>query len=83
MTGYLSDHEISWAFSLPDKRLAALPLVSTQNEPQDAPQQYECGCITVTRITDRDFRRGELPFEMRLASACGTEARELTRAVQR
>lgn len=57
----------------PDERLAALPLVSIHDEPQLAPQQYECGCVTVTRITDRDHRRGEKPFEMRLALACGTD----------
>lgn len=82
MTSHLSEHEINWAFSLPDERLTALPLVSTHDEPQIAPQEYECGCVTVTRITDRDHRLGERPFEMRLAIACGTEACELAGTVQ-
>lgn len=68
----LSEHEIDWFFSLPDERLAELPLVSTHCEPQIAPQEYECGCVTIVRITDRSPRKGERPFEMRLASTCGT-----------
>lgn len=68
----LTDHEIRRSYALPDERLAALPLVSTHDEPQTAPQEYECGCVTITRITDRDARRGERPFEMRLAVACET-----------
>lgn len=68
----LSEHEIDWFFSLPDERLAELPLISVHREPQIAPQEYECGCVTVLRITDRDTRNGERPFEMRLASTCGT-----------
>lgn len=81
----LTDHEIDYSHSLPDERLAALPderlaalpLVSVHDEPQIDPQEYECGCVTVTRITDRDYRRGERPFEMRLARRCGTDACEL------
>lgn len=73
----LTDHEIRRSFDLPDERLAALPLVSEHAGPQDAPQEYECGCVTVTRITDRDSSRGERPFEMRLARACGSASCEL------
>jgi hypothetical protein len=57
---------------LSDEELAELPLVSVHNEPQLSPQEYDCGCVTVTRITDRDFLRGEQPFEMRLAHQCGS-----------
>ena len=77
VTAHLTDHEINWCYTLPDDRIAALPLVSTHDEPQVAPQEYECGCVTITRITDCDYRRGERPFEMRLAKACGTGACEL------
>lgn len=60
--------EVKYYYRLSDAELAALPEVSRHNEPQAAPQQYECGCITITRVTDR--RAGERPFEMRLAIAC-------------
>ncbi len=60
------------SYLLDDEVLAELPLISTHEEPQLGPQEYECGCVAVTRITDRDTRRGEKPFEMRLAIACGT-----------
>ena len=59
-----------------DDALADLPLVSTHEQPQDSPQEYECGCVAITRVTDRDTRRGEKPFEMRLAIPCGTDACE-------
>lgn len=70
--GLLTDHEIRWSFDLPDELLAALPLVSMHNEPQVAPQEYDCGCVTITRITDREYRHNEKPFEMRLARSCRT-----------
>ena len=70
MIHHLSDHEIRWHYTLPDERLAALPLVSEHNSPQDSAQEYECGCVAVTRITDRDYRLGQRPFEMRLAVDC-------------
>lgn len=76
MRHHLTDPEIRRAFALPDERLVSLPLVSIHGEPQDSPQEYDCGCVTVTRITDRDYRRGERPFEMRLAVACETAACE-------
>ncbi len=69
---WLTDHETRWSFTLPDERLARLPLVSTHDHPQIGPQEYACGCVTVVRVTDRDVRRGERPFEMRLARSCGT-----------
>jgi hypothetical protein len=53
-----------------DDILEAMPEVSRHNEPQTGPQEYECGCVTITRITDRDYRRNEEPFEMRLALPC-------------
>jgi hypothetical protein len=58
-------------WTLSDEDLAALPEVSRHDEPQVSPQEYDCGCITVTRVTDRDARRGERPFEMRLIAPCG------------
>lgn len=61
------------AYLLDDDVLTELPLISTHTAPQDSPQEYECGCIAVTRITDRDTRNGERPFEMRLAITCGTK----------
>lgn len=62
---------------LPDDVLAALPEVSRHDEPQDSPQEYECGCVAITRITDRDYRRHEKPFEMRLAIPCNSPSCEL------
>jgi len=60
----VNSHEI------PDDILAAMPEISRHNEPQDSPQEYPCGCVAVTHITDRDYRRHEEPFEMRLALPC-------------
>jgi hypothetical protein len=79
----LTDHEIRWFWSLPDDLLSALPLVSEHGDPQDSPQEYECGCVSVTRITDRDARCGERPFEMRLARSCGTDACDLAKESER
>ncbi len=53
-----------------EQNLDAYPVISTHNEPQVSPQEWDCGCVSVTYVTDRDFLRGEQPFEMRLASAC-------------
>ncbi len=55
---------------IPDDILEAMPEVSRHNAPQDSPQEYECGCVAITRITDRDYRYDEKPFEMRLAMPC-------------
>lgn len=73
----LTRHEVRWHWHLPDETIAALPLVSKHNSPQISPQEYECGCVTITCITDRDIRRGEEPFEMRLAIPCQSDACEL------
>lgn len=48
------------------------PVISAHVEPQPSPQEYGCGCVAVTYVTDRDYLRGEKPFEMRLADDCGT-----------
>jgi hypothetical protein len=77
----LTDHEVNWFFSLPDEVLRELPEISRHNEPQIAPQEYECGCVAITRITDRDTRRHERPFEMRLAQPCGKTICELRMAL--
>jgi hypothetical protein len=67
---------------VPDDILEAMPEVSRDNDPQVSPQEYECGCVAVTRITDRDGRtwRGcdEKPFEMRLAIPCEGTTCELS-----
>ena len=59
---------------VPDNILGAMPEVSRHNEPQVSPQEYECGCVAMTRVTDRDCRTwlgyDEKPFEMRLALPC-------------
>lgn len=55
---------------VPDNILEAMPEVSRHNSPQESPQEYECGCVAITRITDRDYRYKEEPFEMRLAIPC-------------
>ncbi len=64
---------------LADELLAQLPEISRHNEPQISPQEYACGCVAITHITDRDLRRNEQPFEMRLAIICETEACEVKR----
>jgi hypothetical protein len=59
---------------VPDNILEALPEVSRHNEPQIGPQEYECGCVAITRVTDRNgcswLGSLEAPFEMRLALPC-------------
>ncbi|MSX02941.1 MAG: hypothetical protein F2813_07250 [Actinobacteria bacterium] len=66
---------------VPDDILQSMPEVSRYNEPQVSPQEYECGCVAITRITDRDCRtwlgHDEKPFEMRLAMPCEGAACEL------
>lgn len=62
---------------VPDDTLKVMPEVSRHNEPQDNPQEYECGCVVITRITDRDTRHNECPFEMRLALPCDSNVCEL------
>ena len=62
---------------VPDDILEAMPEVSRHNEPQTGPQEYECGCVAMTRITDRDYRHDEKPFEMRLALPCNGASCEL------
>ena len=73
--------------NVPDDILEALPEVSRHNEPQIGPQEYECGCVAMTRITDRDCRtwRGydEKPFEMRLAVPCSSASCELAHLQRR
>lgn len=60
--------------NIPDDLLEAMPEISRHNEPQVFPQEYACGCVATTRITDRDCRTwlgyDEKPFEMRLAIPC-------------
>lgn len=63
-------HYLIRTMQVPDDILEALPEVSRHNEPQVDPQEYECGCVAITRITDRDSRHDEKPFEMRLAIPC-------------
>jgi hypothetical protein len=68
-------------WEIPDDELAAMPEISRHDEPQISPQEYECGCITIVRVTDRNAgwrgHRREQPFEMRLAVSCGSAACEL------
>lgn len=67
---------------VPDDILEAMPEVSRHNEPQIGPQEYECGCVAMTRITDRNGSswRGRLeePFEMRLVLPCDGTGCELS-----
>lgn len=44
--------------------------ISQHNEPQPSPQEYDCGCVAVTVVTDRDFLRYEEPFEMWRVQEC-------------
>jgi hypothetical protein len=68
---------------VPDDILETMPEVSRHNHPQDSPQEYQCGCVVITRITDRDYRNNEQPFEMRLAIPCTGAACELAHLRQR
>ena len=67
-------HHLVRTCQVPDDILEAMPEVSRHNEPQVSPQEYDCGCVAITRITDRNGSswRGRLeePFEMRLALPC-------------
>lgn len=63
----------------PDGILAALPLIEAFNHPQPEPQEYDCGCVAVLRITDADYRDRGKPFEMRLAIPCGTDHCDVVR----
>jgi len=49
------------------------PVVSTHNEFQVSPQEWDCGCITAAYVTDRNER----PVEMRLYSFCNSDQCEL------
>lgn len=55
---------------VPDEILQAMPEISRHDSPQCGPQEYECGCVAVVRVTDRDVWHGEKPFELRLAFPC-------------
>jgi hypothetical protein len=59
---------------VPDDILEALPEVSRHDDPQIGPQEYECGCVTMARVTDRNscswLGPTEKPFEMRLVLTC-------------
>lgn len=63
--------------------LSDAPVVSKHPYPQPSPQEWDCGCITATWITDRDaMTEGEDPFEMRLAHRCdGTDCQLPTEVV--
>lgn len=76
---------------VPDDILEAMPEVARFNEPQITPQEYECGCVTMVRVTDRNgcswLGRLEEPFEMRLAlpcdgTSCEREAQHLARIAE-
>jgi hypothetical protein len=64
---------------VPDDILETMPEVSRHNEPQISPQEYDCGCVAITRITDRDYRHDEKPFEIHLAIPCKGACCELAR----
>jgi hypothetical protein len=51
--------------------LRFVPATDTQED------RYKCGCVAITRITDRDYLHNEEPFEMRLAIPCGRSVCEL------
>lgn len=67
---------VRWWWAIPDEVLVTMPEISRHDNPQVSPQEYDCGCVAVTRITDREARRGEKPFEMRLAVPCGKDGCE-------
>lgn len=52
--------------------LERAPVVSRHNWPQPSPQEWDCGCVTATYVTDRDASAREQPFEMRLAHKCSS-----------
>jgi hypothetical protein len=50
--------------------LERAPVVTIHDEPQPSPQEWPCGCVTATYVTDRDALAGGRPFEMRLVTRC-------------
>jgi len=56
---------------VPDEIVEMFPLVRRYNCPQISPQEWDCGCVAVLRITGEDARCGGQPFELRLAAVCG------------
>jgi hypothetical protein len=46
------------------------PVLTCHDYPQASPQEWDCGCVTATHITDRDALAGERPFEMRWTLRC-------------
>lgn len=77
----LTRDQIERAYALDDDVLATLAEVSRHDFPVASPQEYDCGCITVIRVTGR--RGDNKPFEMRLAHACGTQRCELAKPSER
>jgi hypothetical protein len=68
---------------LSDEERDALPEISRHEYPVAAPQEYDCGCIAVLRVTAR--YRVDRPFEMALAIPCdkhGTPACEVTQELE-
>jgi hypothetical protein len=57
------------------------PIVSCYDDPQPTPQEWVCGCVTATYITDRDGLRGGRPFEMRLVDRCQSSRCRVRRAL--
>lgn len=60
---------------IPAEIMEAMPEVSRSNETQIGPQEYECGCVAIVHVTDRDVFAREQPFEMRLAKPCDGSCR--------
>jgi hypothetical protein len=71
-------HHLIDTGGIPDEILEGMLEVSRSDAPYISPQMYECGCVAVTRITDRERDRHEKPFEMRLALPCTRPCCELT-----
>lgn len=46
------------------------PVLSCHDLPQPYPQEWPCGCVTDSYVTDRDALAGEKPFEMRWVYRC-------------
>lgn len=67
----LTRDQVHRSYNLDDETLAALPEIARHDRPQPSPQEYECGCVAIARVTDRDSRdRDSKPFEMVLAIPC-------------
>lgn len=67
---------------LPPEVIEEMIEISRNDRPLASPQEYDCGCVAIQRVTARDSRLHQAPFEMALAIRCSDFGFDQT-AVQR